>query len=314
MADGDPTLHSAATPDTVAGLLVPDATEQALLHIDEAVIGPAALRIEVERLAAQFGCRTASERPHRDRPPQRPRDGARVAGGDVRRLRRAAEPQVPRRRVPLLPRRSHAAACSRSTARRPRLAPRRPTARSSSTFAATASVDRPDRPAGHRRSARWICRATACGPTIRRWCCTRRARRRGRRSCRCASATSPRRPATSPRRLQLTPADRSLNVMPLFHIHGIMAGVAGAAVGRRVGGRARPASTPSSSIAGSTSSSRPSTQPCRRCIRWCWRAARRSRGTTPRCASCARRRPRCRRRCWTTWRSCSTCPSSRPTA
>ena len=37
-------------------------------------------------------------------------------------------------------------------------------------------------------------------PTTRRWCCTRRARRHGRRSCRCVSATSPARPATSPRR------------------------------------------------------------------------------------------------------------------
>ena len=51
--------------------------------------------------------------------------------------------------------------------------------------------------------------------------------------------------------LQLTPADRSLNVMPLFHIHGIMAGLlaplsAGASV------VCTPGSTPSSSTAGST--------------------------------------------------------------
>ena len=35
--------------------------------------------------------------------------------------------------------------------------------------------------------------------------------------------TSPPRPATSPRTLALTPADACLNVMPLFHIHGLIA-------------------------------------------------------------------------------------------
>ncbi len=49
--------------------------------------------------------RPRTGRPHRDRAPERAGDGAGAARRDVRRLRGAAEPEVPRGRVPLLPRR-----------------------------------------------------------------------------------------------------------------------------------------------------------------------------------------------------------------
>ena len=52
-------------------------------------------------------------------------------------------------------------------------------------------------PAGRREHRRSTERPS---PTTRRSCCTPRARRRDRRSCRCASATWPGRRATSPRR------------------------------------------------------------------------------------------------------------------
>ena len=58
-----------------------------------------------------------------------------------------------------------------------------------------------------------------------RWCCTLPAPRRGQKSSPlsqkniCASA------ASIAATLQLTPADRCLNIMPLFHIHGLIAAV-----------------------------------------------------------------------------------------
>ena len=42
-------------------------------------------------------------------------------------------------------------------------------------------------------------------------------------------------PATSARTLALTPDDRCLNIMPLFHIHGLIAAVLVLARRRRVG-------------------------------------------------------------------------------
>ena len=67
------------------------------------------------------------------------------------------------------------------------------------------------------------CRSRAARlPTTSPWCCTPPAPPRGRRSCRCATAISPPRRATSRRRLALTPQDRCLVIMPLFHIHGLI--------------------------------------------------------------------------------------------
>ena len=57
-------------------------------------------------------------------------------------------------------------------------------------------------PAGRPRTRRW---PSGRPPTTRRSCCTRRARRHGRRSCPCVSATWPDRPATSPRRCTSPP-------------------------------------------------------------------------------------------------------------
>ena len=60
-------------------------------------------------------------------------------------------------------------------------------------------------------------------PTTSRSCCTRRAPRRARRSCRSRTATSARRRRTSGRRSRSPAADRGLVIMPLFHIHGLIA-------------------------------------------------------------------------------------------
>jgi acyl-CoA synthetase (AMP-forming)/AMP-acid ligase II len=65
----------------------------------------------------------------------------------------------------------------------------------------------------------------AAGRTTWRSSCTPRAPPRGRRSCRSPRGTS----CTSARSiadtLRLGPEDRCLNIMPLFHIHGLIAAV-----------------------------------------------------------------------------------------
>ena len=97
---------------------------------------------------------------------------------------------------------------------------------------------------------------------------------------------------------RFTAADRGLNVMPLFHIHGLMAGMlaplsAGGSVFCTPGFNALQVLR-----AGWMRRSPPGTRRCRPCIRRSWRApratARSSRAI--RCASSARRRRRCRRR------------------
>ena len=91
------------------------------------------------------------------------------------------------------------------------------------------SPQRPGRPAASR------CASTDCpprapgrrpgaGPTTSPSCCTPRAPRRGRRSCRSARQSSPPRRAISARRSRSTPSDLCLNIMPLFHIHGLIGG------------------------------------------------------------------------------------------
>ena len=137
-------------------------------------------------------------------------------------------------------------------------------------------------------------------PTTSRCCCTRPARRRARSWCRSATPTSRPRPAISARRSALTADDRCLNIMPLFHIHGLIAAVL------------------SSLAAGGSVFCTPGFNALR-FFQWLdeaqpsWytavptmhqailaRAARNpdALARRQRCASSARRRPRCRRRSW----------------
>ena len=62
-------------------------------------------------------------------------------------------------------------------------------------------------------------------PTTSRSSCTPRAPPRGRSACRSRTGTCARRPATSPTRCDSHREDRGLCVMPLFHIHGLVAGL-----------------------------------------------------------------------------------------
>ena len=78
-------------------------------------------------------------------------------------------------------------------------------------------------------------RRRGCMRRTSHWCCTPPAPRRGRRSCRCGISTSQPPPIISAETLTLTPDDVCLNIMPLFHIHGLIAATlsslaAGAAV------------------------------------------------------------------------------------
>ena len=103
-----------------------------------------------------------------------------------------------------------------------------------------------------------------------RSCCTPPARRPGPRSSRWPTGTCSRRPATSPATLALTPSDRCLNVMPLFHIHGLVAGAPRLARRRWLGRRARPASTQRPLLRMARGArSPPGTPRCRRCTRRC---------------------------------------------
>ena len=82
------------------------------------------------------------------------------------------------------------------------------------------------------------------------------------------------RPRTSRRTLRFTPADRGLNIMPLFHIHGLIAGVLAplsAGVARLLHAGLQRAEV---LRAGWTRRSRPGTPPCRPCTRRSCRAPR----------------------------------------
>ena len=98
--------------------------------------------------------------------------------------------------------------------------------------------------------------------------------------------------------LGLTDRDRCLNVMPLFHIHGLM-GALLSSLGQRRQRRVHAGLLAPQFFDWMESSGRPGTPPCRRCTRRSWpRAAaepRRHRRAS-RCVSSARRRPPCRRR------------------
>ncbi len=89
--------------------------------------------------------------------------------------------------------------------------------------------------------------------------------------------------------LELTADDTCMNIMPLFHIHGLIAGVLSSLA---------PASTRSSSSPGSTRRGRAGSPRCRPCTRrcWGWRRATRRPSPTAGCASSAPPRHRCRRR------------------
>ena len=99
-----------------------------------------------------------------------------------------------------------------------------------------------------------------------RSCFTPRAPPRGRRSCRFTMPTSGPRPAISRASLELSADDRALNVMPLFHIHGLIAGFS-----LRCRAAAPVFCTPGFNalkfFAGIEEASPPGTPPCRPCIR-----------------------------------------------
>ena len=138
----------------------------------------------------------------------------------------------------------------------------------------------PASPAGTFRY--WGCAGWRCDDgkaarsrTTSPWCCTRRAPRRGRSSCRSAQANLAASARNIVATLALTADDRCLNIMPLFHIHGLIAARAVVRSPPAAASSARRASTRCASSPGSAMPSRPGTRPCRRCTRRsCARAAR----------------------------------------
>ena len=114
--------------------------------------------------------------------------------------------------------------------------------------------------------------------------------------------------------LALGSADRCLNVMPLFHIHGLVAALLASL---HAGGSVvcTPGFEPTASCPPPGGWGAPGTRPCRRSTRRSWRRRgprRRVRG--PASGSSARRRLRSRRRSRPSSRPCSTSRSSRRTA
>ena len=163
--------------------------------------------------------------PDRDRPAQRPRDGHRVSRRRLGRHRRAAQPGLPPGGVRLLPLRPR-------SARRPRAARRliaRPRRRREARHPDHRADPSTDRPAGEFTLEADISGAAerpgtaeaddvalvlhTSGTTARPKIVPLRQRNV------CASAAHIR------ETLSLTPDDRCLNIMPLFHIHGLIAGV-----------------------------------------------------------------------------------------
>ena len=110
------------------------------------------------------------------------------------------------------------------------------------------------------------------------------------------------------RALRLTADDLCLNIMPLFHIHGLIAAVL-ASVAAGGATCCTPGFNAFRFFGGSPPCGRPGSPPSRRCSRRCCRmpsaTARRSR--TGGCGCCARPRRRCRRRSWGRWRRRSAC-------
>ena len=224
MSDSNATLDSPPTPDTVAGLLVPGATGPALLTVDEEVMDHPTLRREVERLAEQ------------------------LRGAGLRANDRIAIvlPNGPEMALVLL------AAMSVGCA-----APLNPKYREDEFrfylddlhAAALLTVDGAT-PAAHaaapdgtiaidvRGSALSIDLVAPPQATSARGASAQRPAADDQALVLHTSGTTSR-PKIVPLRqrnlawsarniataLQLTPTDRSLNVMPLFHIHGIMAGL-----------------------------------------------------------------------------------------
>ena len=77
-------------------------------------------------------------------------------------------------------------------------------------------------------------------------------------------------------RWRSTPDDVCLNIMPLFHIHGLIAATLSSLAAGGGGVSARRASTRSASSPGSMRCGRPGTRPCRPCTRRSWRRAERN--------------------------------------
>ena len=134
------------------------------------------------------------------------------------------------------------------------------------------------------------------------------------RSYRSATPTHAHPPRTSRRRCPWIRRNRCLNVMPLFHIHGLMAAVlaslsAGASSTVRLGSMLLDFSP------GSTRSVRLGTRRAPPCTKQSWHAPsaiERSLGG-PGYASFARPARRCRRRSWRSWKRSSVFPLSSPT-
>ena len=211
--------------------------------------------------------RRRPRRSRRDRPAERPRDGDRVSCGRGRRDFRAAQPRLSPGRIRVLPQRSQRQGADRGSGQRFA----RDCARRKSS-ASRSSRSRPSRSRRRRRSgfrARpWAPRRGPAppSPTTSRSSCTLRAPPRGRRSCRWRRPISGPRPAISRLRLELSERDRALNVMPLFHIHGLIAGLA-APLSRGGACSARRGSMRSSSSPTWRRRSPPGTRRCRPCIR-----------------------------------------------
>ena len=171
------------------------------------------------------------QRPRRHRARQRPRDGHLLHRLRQRRDQRAAEPGLPRRRVRVLPVRPERQGADRRA--RQHLAGGRRwrsklgvrvidlVGRTPRSRPAASRCEPRDGAGGRAGRERRLCPAGR----RRRWCCTPRAPPRGRRSCRCRRRNLCASAAHIARTLQFTPADCGLNIMPLFHIHGLIAGV-----------------------------------------------------------------------------------------
>ena len=166
-------------------------------------------------------------RPGGDRARQRAGDGDRLRLGRRGRDHRAAQPRLPRGRIRLLPLRHRRQGADRRQRRGRARGRRWPNGAASPS---SASLPDTDGPAGRftlegagdrRRGAAGPRRGRTTSPSSS----TPRARPRGRSWCRSPTPTSPPPPPISARRSGSTPDDRCLNIMPLFHIHGLIAAV-----------------------------------------------------------------------------------------
>ena len=226
---------STSVPTTLAGLFDPIPADRTAIVLPEQNIRVSygELRRQVQDLAeALAGIRHPPRRPRGHGPPQQSVDDrlvpGRVGGGH----RRAAQPRLQGRRVPFLPRghqRQGAAAAARRRGRGPR---------GRRSRADPDGGDEPERRGvAPRRVGTHAGRRTGAS-TMWRSSCTRAAAPDGRSACRSATPTSPSRRRTSRAATRSAAEDVSLCVMPLFHVHGLVASTLAHAGHRRHGGRA----------------------------------------------------------------------------